>query len=245
MCGRFFLTQGPAELAGLFQAKLDPAFEEGPELAESRYNVRPTQSVPVLRRDPEGGRFLTPMRWGFIPAWYEAPGAGPLIINARSEGIAEKPSFREAVRRTRCLIPTSGFYEWTESAGKGAGPWLVRRKGGAPMVMAGVWREWTDPASGEKLQTCAIVTTEANAELAPIHHRSPLWLAPERWGLWLGEEGHGAARLMAPPPLGEIEFWRVSTALNKRDAEGEDLTAPLKEEAEAPEPRPPDQASLF
>ncbi|MDD2868883.1 SOS response-associated peptidase [Neomegalonema sp.] len=244
MCGRFFLTQGLADLAGLFRAQLDPALAERPELAEPRFNIRPTQEIPVLRRDPEGGRLLTSMRWGFIPAWYGAPGAGPLIINARSEGIAEKPAFREAARRTRCLIPTSGFYEWTESAGKGKEPWLVRRKGGAPMVMAGVWREWADPASGGRLRTCAIVTTEANAELAPIHHRSPLWLAPEHWGLWLGEEGHGAARLMVPPPPGEIETWRVSTALNKRDAEGEGLMAPLAEEPPAA-PAPEEQGRLL
>lgn len=243
MCGRFLLTHGLEDLAALFDAALDPALAEDPGPQAPRYNVRPTQKIPVLRRSAEGGRLLTLMRWGFLPAWYGSPSGGPLIINARSEGIAEKPAFREAARRTRCLIPTSGFYEWTESAGKGKEPWLVRLKGGAPMVMAGVWREWTDPASGEGLQTCAIVTTDANAELAPIHHRSPLWLAPERWGLWLGEEGHGAARLMTPPAEGQIEKWRVSTDLNKRDAEGESLAAPLK--AETRPPPSPDQPDLL
>ncbi len=237
MCGRFFLTLGPADLATLFQARLDPALEARPDLASPRYNIRPTQTIPVLRRDPEGGRLLTPMRWGFLPAWYDSPAGGPLIINARAEGMHEKPAFREACRRTRCLIPTSGFYEWTESAGKGKEPWLVRLKGGAPMVMAGLWREWRDPLSGATQQTCAIVTTEANAELAPIHHRSPLVLAPEDWALWLGESGHGAARLMKPPAEGLIDKWRVSTALNARDAEGEELTAPWREPS--PESEPP------
>jgi putative SOS response-associated peptidase YedK len=142
------------------------------------------------------------MRWGFLPHWYREPGAGPLIINARSEEIAAKPAFAAAVRETRCLVPASGFYEWRP--GPEPGPqrvhWLHPAAG--PLVaFAGVWRLWQGP-SGAAVPTFAIVTCAASEDLRAIHHRMPVVVERPGWSLWLGEEGKGAARLMRPAPPG-------------------------------------------
>jgi len=156
--------------------------------------VSPTQSVPVAV-SAEDGRHLVPMRWGFVPHWAKAMNEGPLLINARAETIAEKPAFRAAARERRCLIPTDGFYEWQGEKGAKT-PWVIRPAEGGIMVFAGVWQVWRGP--DEAVPTCAIVTCAANETLAPIRHRMPVVIAPDDFALWLGEEGHGAAGLMAP-----------------------------------------------
>jgi putative SOS response-associated peptidase YedK len=186
------------------------------------YNICPTQQIAVVTADP--GRRLRPMRWGFIPHWYDAPSDGPLLINARSETVAEKPAFRAACRERRCLVPVTGFYEWHRS-GEAKLPWFVRRADGAPLVLAGIWQEWGE----DHAPTCAIVTTEANAAMAPIHHRVPVVIEKDDWGLWLGERGKGAARLMHPPGEDVLAFHRVSTRVNSNRAEGPDLIEPLED----------------
>ncbi|MEM9049103.1 MAG: SOS response-associated peptidase [Pseudomonadota bacterium] len=193
MCGRFALTTPHQAVAQHFDAILDPLAEMGVP-PPPRRDVRPTQNLAaVALRD--GARVLTAMRWGFLPHWYKTPSAGPLIINARSETVADKPAFRTAIRERRCLLPANGFFEWRP--GPEPGPkrvhWLAPR-GEALFAFAGVWRVWGE----DGLATCAIVTCAANASLAPIHHRMPIVIAPQDYALWLGEAGKGAARLMQP-----------------------------------------------
>ena len=190
------------------------------------YNVCPTVQVHTVTSS-EGLRRLQPMRWGFIPKWYKKPNGGPLLINARSETIAEKPAFREACRERRCLIVASGFYEWKREEGQTPLPWWVTRSDGAPMVFAGVWQGWGQ--GSDALTTCAIVTTAANEDMASIHHRLPVILDPDHWPLWLGEEGKGAATVMKSAPEGALDFRRVSTEVNSNRAKGANLIAALSD----------------
>lgn len=218
MCGRFVITLPNDAMARLFGAAPDNDLPEGPD-----YNVCPTARVRVVRAG-ETGRRLCAMRWGLVPAWYQDLADGPLLINARAETIAEKPAFREAARRRRCLVPADGFYEWTRD-GERRQPWYISRQDGAPVVMAGVWQDWT---RGEtKLATCAIVTCAANPAIARLHHRMPVILAPADWALWLGEAGHGAARLMRPAEEDALVFHKVHPRVNANSASGPDLIAPL------------------
>jgi putative SOS response-associated peptidase YedK len=198
MCGRYMITTAFEAMARLFDATLA---ELGPD--EPRLNVSPTETVPVVVSH-EGDRTVVPMRWGFVPAWYRAVNERPLIINARAEEIARKPAFREAVRSRRCLLPADGFYEW-EGAKGARTPWVVRPHEG-PIAFAGLWQDW------RRLPTCAIVTCPANATLAPIHDRMPVIVAPEDFGLWLGEAGPGASRLLVPAPDGMLVATQADAA---------------------------------
>ena len=219
MCGRFALTLPDDAMASLFAAT--PA-NDLPKIPN--YNVCPTVQIHTVTSD-DGTRHLRPMRWGFLPHWYKTPTDGPLLINARSETIAEKPAFRAAARERRCLIPASGFYEWKREPDQTPLPWWVTRLDGAPMVFAGVWQAWE--RDDQALTTCAIVTTDANAAMAPIHHRLPVILEPEDWPLWLGEAGKGAATLMKSAPEDALVFQRVGTEVNSNRASGPGLIAPL------------------
>lgn len=189
-----------------------------------RFNICPTVQIHVVTA-AEGARRLQGMRWGFLPQWYKSPADGPLLINARAETLAEKPAFRAAARARRCLIPADGFYEWTKDAGGARLPWYIRRRDQGPLVMAGIWQDWGPEEA--RIATCAVVTTSANADIAALHDRMPLVLDPVDWPLWLGEAGHGAARLMRPAPVDTLEAWRVDPAVNSNRAEGEGLRAPI------------------
>jgi len=212
------VTLPPDAMAQLFAAA--PA-NDLPEVPE--YNVCPTTQINVISRG-DTGRRLTGMRWGFLPHWYKTPTDGPLLINARAETIAEKPAFRAACRERRCLIPSAGFYEW-DRAGDTKLPWFIHRADGEPLVMAGIWQDWT--RGDDSFTTCAIVTTEATGRMAEIHHRIPVILGPDDWALWLGEDGKGAARLMTAAPDEVIEMYRVDTAVNSNRARGPELIEPL------------------
>ncbi len=192
--------------------------------ADVNYNVCPTTQVHVVRSGSEGRRLVS-MRWGFLPHWYETETAGPLLINARAETIAQKPAFRAACRERRCLIVASGFYEWTKDADGARLPWYIQRRDGAPVVFGGIWQAW---GRAEPRATCAIVTTAANAGMSAIHHRMPLILEPEHWPLWLGEAGKGAARLMEPGAEDVLAWYRVDRAVNSNRASGAELIAPLE-----------------
>lgn len=219
MCGRFAITLPDDAMAQLFDAS--PANDMPPV---PRFNVCPTQPVAaVVSRD--GARHLGPMRWGLVPRWYKHPSDGPLLFNARSETLATKPAFAEAARRRRCLIPASGFYEWTKE-GEARLPWFIRRADGAAMVFAGVWQAWMGP-EGARIATCAIVTCTATGTMAALHDRVPVILEPQDWALWLGEKGHGAARLMHPLPEGTLRAHRVGVEVNSNRAEGSELIEPL------------------
>ena len=218
MCGRFTITDPNAALAALFDAV------PGNDLPESpRYNICPTNPVAVVTAacSAGGARRLQTMRWGLIPAWYKAPNDGPLIINARSETVAVKPAFREAIRTRRCIIPASGFYEWTEGPAKARLPYYITRADGRPLALAGLWQAW-----GEML-TCAVVSTGAGPGMAGIHDREPVILAAADWGLWLGEAGHGAAVLMKATPPWVLQMHRVAAAVNSNKASGAQLIEPL------------------
>lgn len=216
MCGRFTITHPHEALAALFAAIPGNDLPPVPN-----FNVCPTNPVAVVTS--EGGtRRLRAMRWGFLPAWYKAPNDGPLIINARSDTVASKPAFREAVRTRRCIVPASGFYEWSEGPKGERLPWYFTRADGAPMALAGLWQRW------HEIDTVAIVSTEAGQGMAGIHHREPVILEAADWPKWLGEAGHGAALLMRPTPPGVMAApWRVDAAVNSNRASGPELILPL------------------
>lgn len=218
MCGRFAITLPTDAMAQLFEAR--PA-NDLPDVPN--YNVCPTNRIHVVKSDAED-RHLTAMRWGFLPHWYRTPTDGPLLINARAETIAQKPAFRKACRERRCIIPVTGFYEWTKDAEGTRYPWYIQGEG--PLAMAGVWRRWEQ--GEDVLETCAIVTTGANKAMSAIHHRMPVILSPDDWPLWLGEAGHGAATLMKAAPEGALQFHRVNRKVNSNRASGPDLIEPIE-----------------
>jgi len=184
------------------------------------HNVCPTVNIHTVTSDA-GTRHLRAMRWGFLPRWYKKLTGGPLLINARSETIAEKPAFRDACRHRRCLIPADGFYEWERTEGEKPRPYRAVRTDGQPMAMAGVWQDWE--MDGQRITSCAIVTTDANAKMAEIHHRLPVILGPDEWPLGLGEAGKGAATLMRPVEDDVLDLQRVSNAVNSNRATGPEL----------------------
>jgi putative SOS response-associated peptidase YedK len=214
MCGRFTITHPNEALAALFGALPGNDLPLGPN-----YNVCPTNAVAVVTAD--GGRRLRAMRWGFVPGWYKATNDGPLIINARSDTIAVKPAFRDAVRARRCIVPASGFYEWETGADGKKLPWYFTRTDAAPMALAGIWQRWQD------IDTVAIVSTEAGPGMQGLHHREAVMLEAADWPLWLGEAGHGAAVLMRPSAPGRLGAVRVGVAVNSNRAAGASLIAPV------------------
>src|SRR5213080_3315784 len=174
MCGRYLMTSAPEAIRALFRYAEQPNFPP-------RYNVAPTQPVPIVRMT-DGQKHFALVRWGLIPPWVKDPRAFTLLINARGETINDKPAFRNAMKRRRCLFPADGFYEWKQD-GKNKQPYFVRLKAGGPMAFAGLWESWMGP-NGEELETAAIVTTGANGEIAHIHDRMPVIVAPEAFDLW-------------------------------------------------------------
>lgn len=219
MCGRLATMVPNDAMAQLFAAR--PA-NDLPGVPN--YNICPTDAVHTIALSG-AGRALAAMRWGFLPTWYKTPTDGPLLINARAETLAEKPAFREACRTRRCLVVASGFYEWTKTEQGQRLPWYFTRSDGAPLAFAALWQSWgSDP-----IRSCAIVTTAANTTLSALHHRMPLILEPQDWGLWLGEESKGAARLMRPGAEGMLRFHRVDPAVNSNRASGPELIEPFED----------------
>ncbi|MDW4498703.1 SOS response-associated peptidase [Sulfitobacter sp. D35] len=224
MCGRFAITLPPDAMAQLFEAA--PA-NDLPHVPN--YNVCPTNRIHIVTGGDDADRRLVAMRWGLIPHWYKKENDGPLLINARSETVAEKPAFRSAVRSRRALAVTSGFYEWTKAEDGGKDPWFITRRDGAPLVIAAIWQNW-GPKDGETRATAALVTTAANETMGRIHHRMPVLLEPGDWPLWLGEAGHGAAELMRPASEDVLQMHRVGRAVNSNRATGPELVAPFDED---------------
>ena len=164
----------------------------------------------------DGERAFALVRWGLLPSWVKDPKAFTLLINARGESVIDKPAFRAAMKRRRCLIPADGFYEWKGGRGRKQ-PYFVRLKSGAPMAFAGLWETWTGP-DGEELETAAIVTTAANRTLQAIHERMPVIVAPDAFDLWLNctdVDAQTAAALIVPAPENLLEAYEVSTAVNR------------------------------
>lgn len=220
MCGRFALTLPSDAIAQLFQARPANTLPQVPN-----YNVCPTTQVHTVAYDGTARR-LAPMRWGFVPHWYKAPGDGPLLINARAETIAQKPAFRAACRERRAIIVATGFFEWTRD-GDTRLPWYITRRDGAPLAMAAIWQDWQGKDSDDPpLRTAAIVTTAANRSMHAIHHRMPVILEMDNIALWLGEQGKGAATLMQAAPEEALVWHRVSTQVNSNRATGPQLLDP-------------------
>ena len=219
MCGRFAITLPSDAMSRLFDAQPVNDLPDVPN-----FNVCPTNFIHVVTYSGLG-RKLESLRWGFVPNWYQEVTGGPLLINARSETIAKKPAFSNASRARRCLIPCSGFYEWSKDLEGNKIPWFISRNDNAPMVFGGIWQEWSDESG--KIKTCAIVTTASNSNLSKIHHRLPLVLERSDWGLWLGEEGHGASVLMKPTDDETLRAYRVSKNINSNRSSGPDLMSPI------------------
>lgn len=219
MCGRYIITSAPEALRRLF------AYAEQPNLPP-RYNVAPTQPVPVVIGE-NGARRFRLMRWGFMPSWVKDPRTFALVINARSETILDKPSFRNAVRRRRCLLPADGYYEWQASASRKR-PFLIRRHDGQPFGFAGVAETWTGP-NGEEVDTVAIVTAAAGQSMAEIHDRVPVTIDPQDFDRWLdgAADIESALQLMTAPPRDTFVWHEVSTAVNRVANDGPELLVPL------------------
>lgn len=211
MCGRFVQKAHPEEIEKEFKVgKINP------KIFAPRYNIAPSQLIPAVL-EKGGTRLIEELKWGLIPHWSKDDSFASKLINARAETLAEKPSFREAFKSRRCIIPASGFYEW-DKKGKGAKqPYYFFLKNKEVFGFAGLWEEWTDKESGEITETCTIVTTEANEVLERVHDRMPVILKAKNYDEWLGEEESDTARLqnlLAPFPAGEMEFHAVSRAVN-------------------------------
>jgi len=218
MCGRYALDHHEDDLASLFEVETFPL--------EERYNIAPSQYVPVVRARPDGSRELDSMRWGLIPHWVKEPKEFKAnLFNARAESAADKPSFRDAMRKGRCLLPASGFYEWKQE-GPRKQPYFIRRTDGAPLALAGLYAHW---GRGEgALLSCTILTTDANGDVAALHDRMPLILERTDWSRWLdpGEvEPRNVLDLLAVPAEGRLESWPVGREVGDARSEGPQLVA--------------------
>ncbi len=224
VCGRFSSQTSAEELAAYFEAENTVAEDPGP-----RFNVAPTQDVLAVVGG-EGGRRLGTLRWGLVPSWAGDPSIGSRLINARAETVRTKPAFRSAFERRRCLIPADGFYEWQARPGQQRKqPWYVRRRDGAPLAFAGLWEVWRD-AEGGRLATCVIVTTGANATVAPLHDRMPVVLEAGRWDTWLDRanvDAEALAGLLVPAADDLLVAVPVSTAVNDVRNDGPELVEPV------------------
>jgi len=216
------LTLPPAAMAQVFDAEPANTLPEGPD-----YNICPTNDVVVITGGAGRPRRMEAMRWGLIPPWYNKPNGGPLLINARAETVLEKPAFRSAVHDRRVLVVANGFYEWTKDTEGGRDPWYITRRDGAPLAFAGLWQGWRVPESGEDLRTVAALTIAANAPMQAIHHRMPVLIEAADYGLWLGENGKGAAPLMRAAEDDTLQWHRVGRAVNSNRAAGPELIEPF------------------
>ena len=249
MCGRYELHSHPAAVALAF------GLAQPPDL-QARYNIAPMTEVPIVRVNAEGHRELVRVRWGLVPRWAKDPTIGARMINARGETVADKPSFQMPYRRHRCLLPADGFYEWQSTTAPSAGadsqrkqPMHIGMADGALFGLAGLFERWRSE-DGNVLDTCAIVTTEANALLASIHDRMPVIIAPEHYERWLDPADADVADLIAPYPSAAMACYPVSTRVsNVRNDDPAVLerAEPVAVEAGTgdAEPNAPEQESLF
>jgi putative SOS response-associated peptidase YedK len=243
MCGRFVSSTPPDELARYFDAA-------PPEAAlPSSFNVAPTNDVYAVV-DTADGRHLEAFHWGLVPMWAKDIKIGSKMINARAETLAEKNSFKPALRKRRCIIPMTGFFEWKTIPGvKTKQPMFIHRLDGEPLAVAGLWETWRDRSastaeSGDQvLHSCTVITTAANATMAPVHDRMPVILAPSSWAEWLqwdNDDIGALGRLLVPAPVGLLTMHPVSTAVNNVRTKGPELI----DEVEPIEP-PGEQATLL
>lgn len=237
MCGRFVITSPPEALRRMFGYSEQPNFPP-------RFNIAPTQPIPVVIIE-NGNRHFRLMRWGLLPAWVKDPRQFALLINARSETVKEKPAFKNAIKRRRCLIPADGYYEWQASEQRKR-PCFIHRRDGAPIGLAGLAETWTGP-NGEELDTVAIVTAPASADLAVLHHRVPVTIAPDDFERWLDCGAHDVDAVMSllrGSDEGEFVWHEVSTRVNRVANDDAQLILPITaEQREAEQPKPAKRVS--
>ena len=229
MCGRYAITTAPEAMRQLFGYPEQPSFPP-------RYNIAPTQPVPVVRID-RGKRQFALVRWGLIPYWVKDPRNFAQLHVARSESVNDKPAFRNAMRRRRCLVPADGFYEWSEHGPKR--PFFIRPRGSGPIAFAGLWETWMGP-NGEEVESVAVITTPANRTLRAIAERMPAILPPAAFEPWLDcahVDGETAAAFLMPAPEELLEAYEVSTAVIRAANDGPELLMRLAAAPPAAEPR--------
>ncbi|MCX7309127.1 MAG: SOS response-associated peptidase [Afipia sp.] len=216
MCGRYVITSSPEALRKLFGYADQPNFP-------ARYNVAPTQPVPVVIQE-NGERRFRLMRWGLLPSWVRDPKKFALVFNARSETVLEKPAFRNAMKRRRCLIPADGYYEWQTSASRKR-PYFIHAADGEPVGFAGLSETWIGP-NGEEMDTVAIVTAAAASDMSVLHHRVPVTIAPGDFDRWLdgnATDAESASTMLVAPPQGAFVWHEVSTKVNRVANDGPEL----------------------
>jgi len=223
MCGRFTLFDSADSVAERFGLPDTPSFSP-------RYNIAPSQMVAAVRIPPGAGeRELVTLRWGLVPSWAKDPAIGNRMINARAETVADKPAFRSAIRRRRCLVPADGFYEWKRVNGRKQ-PYYIRLEDGAIFAFAGLWESWAGPEHAA-VESCTILTTVPNDLLRPVHDRMPVILSPRDYALWLSpavQDPEALATLFHPYPPEEMIVFPVGTAVNNPKADTPALIEPLR-----------------
>lgn len=224
MCGRYTITAPLEAIQRIFRVS------DRPNLAP-RYNVAPTQSVPIVRRPPgEDGeaRQLVTVRWGLIPFWAKDESIGNRLINARADGVADKPAFRDSFAKRRCLVVADGFYEWQKQGSKKQ-PFRITLSSGEPFGFAGLWSDWKNP-EGERVETCTIITTDANDLLEPIHNRMPVILDPADFDRWLDGDRDEALGLLQPYDPEAMTAYPVDPKVGNVRNESPDLIDPLPQQ---------------
>jgi putative SOS response-associated peptidase YedK len=224
MCGRFTNKAKSKDIEKEFKVGRKNA-----NLFEPRYNIAPSQMIDVVF-EPESERILSQLKWGLIPHWAKDSDIGNRMINARAETLTEKPSFREAFKSRRCIIPASGFYEWQKTGTGAKQPFYFYLKDKEVFGFAGLWETWIDKQSGEELETCTIITTEANEVLKPVHERMPVILKPESYDEWLDAKEKDTEKLqkfLVPYPAEEMDSHAVSKSVNVPDVDSAELIKPI------------------
>lgn len=221
MCGRYTLSTPPELLAEHF------ALDAVPTGLDARYNIAPSQEVPVIVRVEGRGRHLERMRWGLVPGWAQDPSIGHRLINARAETAATKPAFRSAFRKRRCLIPADGFYEW-QRIDRTKQPYWIARADGAPLAFAGLWEHWEAADGHTVIDSCTILTCAALPPVSQLHSRMPVILPPTAYTAWLDPaRGPDALQaLLQPTGTDALQVRRVSREVNNPRNDYDALIAP-------------------
>ena len=228
MCGRFAFYSPHEAVVRLFGLP-----EDTPEI-EPRYNIAPTTYIPAVREDVAGTRKLAMLYWGLVPVWAKEKSIGSRMINARAETLREKPAFRNAYRKRRALVVADGYYEWMKLGAREKQPYFIQPASGTPFAFAALWENWRDPATGDPLQSCTLITTQAPRAIAHIHDRMPLIIPAPAHAEWLdprNEDVERLDRLLRREGAGELIARPVSRAVSNARNEGAALIEPLPEPA--------------
>jgi len=224
MCGRYVNAAKKEKIQKEFRALVKGSVPDKP-----RYNIAPSQMIDVVL-EQESERIIEQLKWGLVPHWSKDPEIGNRMINARAETITEKPSFREAFKRSRCIIPASGFYEWQKKDTGAKQPFYFFLKDKDVFGFAGLWETWFDNQTGEELESCTIITTKANDVLKPVHDRMPVILKADDYDEWLDakvKDAEKLQKLLVPYPVKEMDSYAVSRSINVPDSDSPELIKPL------------------